>query len=199
MAVGYEDAAIGRRNHIIGLIELVRTAACLARGAETHQQLTVRAELVHLLSLGALCIADEVSDPDVAIRVDVDAMRGDHDAATEVRKHLTGIPVKFEYRVDGIVIAVDRYAAAKAAGAAAFVCPYVSVVGIDVYAGGGTPFTAFGQIAPIGRNDRCRVRDAIASDEVALGNGNRGQEDEYQESDCVHEHLELFLDFCGRG
>ena len=45
------------------------------------------------------------------------------------------MPIKFEYRIDRIGVAVDRDASAETTGAAAFVGPDMSVDRVDVDAG----------------------------------------------------------------
>ena len=89
VAVGDEDAPVRRGNHVVGLVELVRSVAWLPRRAEAHQELAVGAELVHLMPLRPVVVTGEIRHPDVALRVDMDAVRGDHDAAAEVGEYLT--------------------------------------------------------------------------------------------------------------
>ena len=46
-----------------------------ARLSQTHQDLALRAELEHLVPLGAGLISNRVGHPDVAIAIDMEAVR----------------------------------------------------------------------------------------------------------------------------
>ena len=133
------DAAVRPGDHVVRLVELVRAGSRLARRAEAHQQLAVRAELVDLMPLGPRLVPREVGHPDVAAGVHVDAVRRDHDAPAEVRQHLPGVAVEFEDGVDGVRVAVDGHARAERSGAAALVGPDLAVDRVDVDAGRSIP------------------------------------------------------------
>ena len=165
------DAAVRPGDHVGRLVELVRAASRLARRAEAHQQLARGAELVDLMPLGPLLVPREVGHPYVAVGIHVDAVRGDHDAAAEVRQHLPGVAVELEDRVDGVGVAVDPHAAAEGSGAAALVCPDLAVARVDVDTGGRAPLPAFGQVAPIRHHGRGRVRQTVTRDRVARRRG----------------------------
>ena len=84
MRFRHEDAAVGRDQHIVRLGEIRRRIAGLARRAERHQQLALRAELEDgvALALGVreLCHLggrrrSRVHDPHVALPIDVHAVR----------------------------------------------------------------------------------------------------------------------------
>ena len=148
VAVGHVDAAVGSDDDVVGLIELAVGVARLAGDAEAQELLALRAELVDLVSLGAFLVAGEVGDPDVAVLVDVDAVRRHHHALADVRQHLAGVAIELEDRIDRVVLAIDR-TAAGGAGAAALVAPDVAVLRIDVEAGRRAPLAARGQLAPV--------------------------------------------------
>ena len=114
------------------------------------------------MSLGAFLVAGEVGDPDVAVLVDVDAVRRHHGALADVGEHLAGVAIELENRIDRIVLAVDRPAAGSA-GAAALVAPDVAVLRIDVEAGRSPPLAARGQLAPVLRHIRRRVRQPFTA------------------------------------
>ena len=78
------DAPVRANNDIIGLIELVGTAAGLAGGAETHEQFAVCAELVDLVALGTGRVTCEVCHPHVAVVGGVNPVWRHHDATAEV-------------------------------------------------------------------------------------------------------------------
>ena len=134
MAVGDVDAAVGPDDDVVGLVELAIGVARLAGDAEAHQLLALLVELVDLVAPVACLVAGEVGDPDVAVLVDVDAVRRHHGALAEVGEHLAGVAIELEDRIDRVVLAVDG-AAAGGAGAAALVAPDVAVLRIDVEPG----------------------------------------------------------------
>src|SRR5213592_757428 len=94
VSVGHVDAAVGADNDVVRLVELTVGVAGLARDAQTQQLLTLRAELVDLMSLGARLVAREIGDPYVALLVQGDAVRRDHDALAEVREYRAGLPIE---------------------------------------------------------------------------------------------------------
>src|SRR5262249_32856866 len=79
LAAGHVDAAVGADGDIVRLVELAVGGAGLARNAQAHELLTLRAELVDLMPLGAGLVAREISNPHVALLVHGDAVRRDHD------------------------------------------------------------------------------------------------------------------------
>src|SRR6185503_6445591 len=114
---------------------------------QAQELLAFRAELVDLLPFGAGLVVGEVGNPDVAVLVDVDAVRRHHDALADVGEHLTGVAIELEDRIDQGVVAVDR-TAAGCARAAAFVAPDVPVLGIDVEASRRAPLPPRGKLTP---------------------------------------------------
>ena len=171
VAVRDVDAAVGPDDDVVRLVELAVGVAGLAGDAEAHQLLALRAELVHLVALGALLVAREVGDPHVALPVHVDAVRGHHGALADVRqRRRRSRRSNLKTGIDRVVLAVDRAAAGRAR-AAALVAPDVAVVRIDVEAGGGAPLAAGGQLTPVLGHVRRRVRQPFAGDGVRHNGG----------------------------
>src|SRR6516164_9316348 len=81
MPVADEDVAVGRDQHRRRRIEFVRTGAGDALLAERHQHLAVRAELEDLMALAVLALA--VGDPDIALRIDENAVRENEHAGAK--------------------------------------------------------------------------------------------------------------------
>ena len=73
VAVGDEDIAIGSDDDVRGAVELIVAAACDTGLAKRHQDVAGRRELEDLVT--ALAVAAGIRDPDVAVRIDVDAVR----------------------------------------------------------------------------------------------------------------------------
>ena len=167
MAVGHINAAVGAHDHVIGLVEMRFVIADLARRAQAEQQLAARAEFVHLLALGLVGIGGEVSDPDIAFTVHVDAVGRDHHAGPEVGQHGAGGAVEFEDRVDQIGVTGDRRTGAEAASAAALVGPDLTVDRVNVDACGRAPCATSRQLTPVLSDDRVWVGHALAADDIA--------------------------------
>src|SRR6266853_380304 len=146
VSIGHVDAAVG--------------AAGLARDAQAQQLLTLRAELVDLMPLGACLVAREIGNPHVALHVHGDAVRRDHDSLAEVREHRAGLPIEFEDGIERRVVAVDGTTAGSRR-AAALVGPDVAVDGIDVDTGRGAPLAARRQRTSVPGHDRSRVRQPL--------------------------------------
>src|SRR5215467_6439353 len=146
VSIGHVDAAVGADDDVVRLVELTVGVAGLARDAQAQQLLALRAELVDLMPLGACLVAREIGDPHVALHVHGDAVRRDHDALAEVRKHRAGLAIELEDGIDGRVVAVDGTTAGSRR-AAALVGPDVAVDGINVNAGRGAPLAAHRQLA----------------------------------------------------
>src|SRR5262245_14744018 len=79
VSVGDVDAAVGTNDDVVRLVELAVRAPRLARDAKAEQLLALRAELVHLMALGAFLVAREIGNPYVALAVQRDAVRRHHD------------------------------------------------------------------------------------------------------------------------
>src|SRR3984893_9582707 len=159
VSVGHVDAAVGADDNVVRLVELTVGVAGPARDAQAEQLLTLRAELVDLMPLGACLVAREIGDPHVALLVQGDAVRRDHDALTEVREHRAGLPIELEDGIERCVVTVDGTTAGSSR-AAALIGPDVAVDGIDVDAGRGAPLAARRQLTPGPGHDRSRVRPA---------------------------------------
>src|SRR5439155_6207844 len=86
MAIGDEDFALRRDQDIGRLIERVRTVASDSRFAERHQELSIRAELEHLLTPSIF--PGPVSHPDVSFPVDVDPVRIDEQSCAKTLHEL---------------------------------------------------------------------------------------------------------------
>src|SRR5262245_40748484 len=175
VAVGHVDVAVRSDDDVGWLVELAVGVARLAGCAEAEQLLTLRAELVDLVSLRAGLVAGKVGHPHVAVIVRRDTVRRHHHAFAEIRQHSAGVAVELEDGIDRVGFAVDR-AAARAAGgtgAAALVGPDVAVCRVDVDAGGCAPGAAGWQLAPIARDVRRWVGQPLAADRIARGRGCR--------------------------
>src|SRR5215469_853378 len=166
VSIGHVDAAVGADDDVIRLVELTVGVAGLARDAQAQQLLAFRAELVDLMPLGACLVAREIGDPHVALHVHGDAVRRDHGALAEVRKHRAGLAIKLEDGIERRVVAVDGTTAGSCR-AAALVGPDIAVDGIDVNAGGGAPLAARRQLTPVPGHDRSRVRQSLPGDWIA--------------------------------
>src|SRR5258705_5658676 len=96
------------------------------------------------MSLGARLVTREIGDPYVALLVQGDAVRRDHDAFAEVREYRAGLPIELEDGIDRCVVAVDATARGTASGsrAAALVGPDVAVDAIDIDARRRAPLAA---------------------------------------------------------
>src|SRR5258707_15216738 len=99
VSIGHVDAAVGADDDVVRLVELTVGVAGLARDAQAQQLLTLRAELVDLMPLGACLVAREIGDPHVALHVHSYAVRRNHDALAEVREYRAGLAIEF---YDGI-------------------------------------------------------------------------------------------------
>jgi hypothetical protein len=85
--VGDEDITIRRDPNVGRRIEGVRTVPCHSGLAERHQDLAVRTELEDLLPLGTLAAA--VGGPQIAVPVDVEAVRKNKHSGAEAPRHVT--------------------------------------------------------------------------------------------------------------
>src|SRR5258706_258689 len=166
VSIGHVDAAVGADDDVVWLVEVTVGVAGLARDAQAQQLLTLRAELVDLMPLGACLVAREIGDPHVALLVHGDAVRRDHDALAEVRKHRAGLAIEFEDGIERRVVAVDGTTAGSRR-AAALVGPDVAVDGIDVNAGRGAPLASRRQPAHGPGHDQGRVRPTLTGDRIA--------------------------------
>src|ERR687883_153588 len=105
------------------------------------------------MTLGAVLVAREIGDPDVALLIYRDAVWCHHHALAEVREHGAGLPIELEDGIERSVVAVDRTAAGRAR-AATLVRPDVTVRRIDVDAGRRPPLAASRKLAPVPVHDR---------------------------------------------
>src|SRR5207247_2548178 len=111
VAVGDEDVAVWRRDHIARLVERIGTIAWHARLSERQQHLALRTELDHLMALRAFFVALAVGDPDVSVLVDVKAVRKENHAAAKAREHFAGRAIELEDRRERRIGARIRAAA----------------------------------------------------------------------------------------
>ena len=174
VAVRHIDAAIRTDNHIVRLIEVGAVVAGLAGRSQAQQQLAGRAELVHLLTLGAVSVGSEVGNPHVALGIHMDAVRSHHDASAEIGDNGTGGTVKLEDRVDNIGIASHWSTGAEAACAATLVGPDLAIIRVDVDTGCRTPGAACWQCTPVLSHNRVWIGHAFAGDVVAGWSCRRG-------------------------
>src|SRR5205823_6719581 len=152
----------------VRLVELTVGVTGLARAAQAQQLLALRAELVHLMTLGAVFVSGEIGNPHVALLVHGDAVWSHHHALAEVREHGTRFPIELEDRIEWSVVAVDRTAAGRAR-AAALIRPDVAVRGIDIDAGRRAPLAASRKLTPTAGHGRGRVRQSLAGDWIRGG------------------------------
>src|SRR5262245_10871694 len=96
MAVGNEDVAVGRCHHGRGRVELVVAGTRNSRLAKRQQDLALRAELEHLVALALH--PEAVGEPDIAVAIDMNAMREDQHAGTEGLHQLAGC-IEFQDRI----------------------------------------------------------------------------------------------------
>src|SRR6266446_780308 len=73
--VGDEDIAVRGDDHVGGRVEMGGVVAGLARRAKRHQHLAVRRELHYGVACLLVPVGAPVSDPDVAVLIDEQAMR----------------------------------------------------------------------------------------------------------------------------
>src|SRR5947207_1890660 len=113
------------------------------------------------MPLGACLVACEIGDPHVALHVQGDAVRRNHDTLTKVREHRAGLAIELEDRINRCVVAVDGTTTGSSR-AAALVGPDVAVDGIDIDTGRGAPLAARRQLPPVPGYDRSRVRQSLS-------------------------------------
>src|SRR5712691_2359005 len=166
VSVGHVDAAVGADDDVVRLVELTVGIAGLARNAQALQLFALRAELVHLMALGARLVAREIGDTHVALLVHRDAVWRHHHTLAEVREHGAGLPIELEDGIHWSVVAVDGTAAGRAR-AAALVSPDIAVRGIDVDAGRRAPLPASRKLTPVSGHDWGRVRQSLPSNRIA--------------------------------
>src|SRR5262249_44792142 len=77
MSVGHIDATVGAGDAVVRLVDLAVGVAGFACDSQAHQLLTLRAELMDLMPLGACFVASKIGDPHVALLVHGDAVRRD--------------------------------------------------------------------------------------------------------------------------
>ena len=145
VTVGHVDRAVVRDHDVARLVESVLAGGAHAGPAERHQQLALRAELhgdvafaiaVWIQAVGAL----RVGDPDVALRIDVQSVRLDHEPGPEAGDEVA-LRVELEHRVE-----VEPGAGVAAA---ALGDPDVAPVPVHVDPAGRAPFTAIRQLRPV--------------------------------------------------
>src|SRR5262249_16854203 len=151
----------GPDSDVVRLVELTVRVARLPCDAQTQQLLALRAELVYLVTLGAVLVACEIGNPYVALFVHRDAVWRHHHTLAEVRKHRAGLPIELEDGIKRSVVAVDRTAAGSTR-AAALVSPNVAVHRIDVDTGRRAPLSASGKLTPVPCDGRGRVRQSLS-------------------------------------
>ena len=184
VAVRDEDVAVRRGDHVARLVELTGAAAGLAGDAQAQQLFALGAELDDLMALGARLVALRVGHPDVAVGVDVDAVRQHEQAGAEAGHHLAGVLVELE---DGVAVGILLAAPGQGQPPAAVVGPDVAVRS-DVDARRRAPLPPVGQRRPVQNHLAGRIRQR-AIDPVALavlGGGGRGGRE--RECGCRERH-----------
>src|SRR5689334_1896186 len=123
VSLGYEDVAVRRNVDVGRLIERIGGARIAGDAwlAQRHQHLAVLAELDDGLALAAL--RNRVGDPDVAVAIDMEAVRIVHHAAAELDLHVA-VGVELHDWIERRATTVQRGAAVK--------CPQALAVGIDL-------------------------------------------------------------------
>ncbi len=92
-----EDVAVGRNEDRRRRVELVGTGAGDAGLAERQQELAVRTELEDLVAFAVL--AEPVDQPDIALAVDLDAVREDGQACAKTLHQSAG-RIEFQDRIE---------------------------------------------------------------------------------------------------
>ena len=105
MTVGHEDLAVRCDDDVGWAVEGVGACAQHARLAERQQDLAVRIELDHLVPFAWCRHGAVVGDPDVALAIDVHAVRDGEQSRSE-RLHQAALRVKLENRRDRRIGAV---------------------------------------------------------------------------------------------
>ena len=140
MTVGHEDIAVRRDDNVGWAIEGVGPCAQHSWLAERQQDLAVRIELDHLVPFAWCRRGAVVSDPDVALAIDVHAVRDGKQSRSE-RLHQTALCVKLENRR-------DRRVGARVAAAA--ICePYRGTVAVDVHSADSAEGATLRQLWPV--------------------------------------------------
>ena len=116
VSVGDEDVAVRRDDDGGRRVEVSGPLPGDAGLAERQQQLAVGAELEHLWPLPSL--AEAVGHPDVAVAVDVNAVREQQHSGAEALHQLAG-RIELEDRVELRAVAVERHRRIRSATAAA--------------------------------------------------------------------------------
>ncbi len=88
MAVGDEDVAIRRGHDVARLLEMIGAAARHAGGSESQQHAPVGAELHDLLAFRPVLAAGGIGDPDVAISIDMQAVREHEESGADAFRGL---------------------------------------------------------------------------------------------------------------
>src|SRR6185295_17243962 len=145
VAVADEDVAVGRHEHRGGNVERIAALAGDTRRPERHQQLPVGTELEDLVSFSVPARilpvgAFAVGDPDVAVAVDVNAVRPHEHARAEALDE-SSCRVEFLDRRD---VGADAVLIA-----AAIERPDAPPVAIDGDAGRGADFSARGKLEEV--------------------------------------------------
>ena len=157
MSVGHVDAAVWSDDDIVGLVELAVSIARFAGDAQTQQLLALWTELMNLMTLGACLVAGKVGNPDIALRVDVNAVREHEHACTEAGDQLAGL-IELEDDVVRRGLAGRRVPARV--GAAALGHPDELAVRRDVDRARRSPRAAFRQLEEA-LNRLVRVRQIV--------------------------------------
>ena len=150
MSIGDENVAVRRDQHCGRCVELVRTVAGDTGLAERHQHPAVRTELEDLVALSVL--AEPVGDPDIAIAVDMQAMREKQQPLAE-RLHQLARRIEFEDRRQVRSVTGERgprfHERGRSERSAPLGHPDTGPVGIDIHAAGRTPRASLRQFPPV--------------------------------------------------
>ena len=178
VAVSDVDGAVGGNHHVARLVERVTPGRADAGCAQRHQQFAVRAELHGHVAL-ALAVgigavrALRVGDPDVAVGIDVQPVRLNHEPGSEAGDEVSR-RVEFQHGVQG--------EAGAGVAAAALRDPDVAPVPVHVDASGGSPRPAARQLRPPANGD-IRIRGVILRRDIGLRGGRASRADERTEGE----------------
>src|SRR4030095_11775210 len=119
VAIGHKNVAIRRDDNVTRPAEGVGALGCDTGLPQRHEQLSILAELEHLMPLPVLALG--VGDPDIALAIDGHAVRLHEHVSTEALHHFTGAReteegglVSMEHPEIPLAIGLDRNHAAKA-------------------------------------------------------------------------------------
>src|SRR5690606_33801938 len=140
MAVCDENVSLRRYQYIVRLVEDIVTLTSNSSNSQAHQQFSIRAELVNLMSFHAFRVSARVCNPHVARRVHVNAV-WPYDHASAETLDDSSLRIYQEYWVD--VRGVEAIAVASAP----LCCPDVTLASV-IDSAGRSPAASIRQFCP---------------------------------------------------